>query len=139
MSNSVSRLIVSAFRIGALVCKPSSWRRFRTGEPGGTRTRDPVLKRHMLYHLSYRPVVAAWTTLIAQSTRPARAAIQGILVPCTQRRLDLADAPTKLIHSGHGRAVVQPGGLGRRCPNRRAAVRRPNHQRGTRYRPAGRG
>gem|GEM_PF-3023176 len=25
------------------------------GEPGGTRTRDPVLKRHMLYHLSYRP------------------------------------------------------------------------------------
>src|SRR5215469_15589741 len=27
----------------------------RFGEPGGTRTRDPVLKRHMLYHLSYRP------------------------------------------------------------------------------------
>ena len=27
----------------------------RPGEPGGTRTRDPVLKRHMLYHLSYRP------------------------------------------------------------------------------------
>src|ERR1035441_1473926 len=27
----------------------------KTGEPGGTRTRDPVLKRHMLYHLSYRP------------------------------------------------------------------------------------
>src|ERR1039457_4826112 len=26
-----------------------------SGEPGGTRTRDPVLKRHMLYHLSYRP------------------------------------------------------------------------------------
>ena len=26
------------------------------GEPGGTRTRDPVLKRHMLYHLSYRPI-----------------------------------------------------------------------------------
>ena len=28
---------------------------FSSGEPGGTRTRDPVLKRHMLYHLSYRP------------------------------------------------------------------------------------
>src|ERR1035441_2601425 len=54
-SNSVSRLIVSAFRIWALVYKPSSWLRFRIGEPGGTRTRDPVLKRHMLYHLSYRP------------------------------------------------------------------------------------
>ena len=26
-----------------------------SGEPGGTRTRDPVLKRHMLYRLSYRP------------------------------------------------------------------------------------
>src|SRR5262249_924039 len=26
-----------------------------SGEPGGTRTRDPVLKRHMLYLLSYRP------------------------------------------------------------------------------------
>ncbi len=25
------------------------------GEPGGTRTRDPMLKRHMLYRLSYRP------------------------------------------------------------------------------------
>ena len=24
------------------------------GEPGGTRTRDPVIKSHMLYHLSYR-------------------------------------------------------------------------------------
>ncbi len=55
ISNAVSRLMVSAFRIGALACKPSSWLRFRTGEPGGTRTRDPVLKRHMLYHLSYRP------------------------------------------------------------------------------------
>src|ERR1041384_8712818 len=28
---------------------------FHTGEPGGTRTRDPILKRHMLCHLSYRP------------------------------------------------------------------------------------
>jgi integrase len=26
-----------------------------TGEPGGTRTRDPLLKRQMLYRLSYRP------------------------------------------------------------------------------------
>ena len=26
------------------------------GEPGGTRTRDPMLKRHMLYRLSYRPL-----------------------------------------------------------------------------------
>jgi hypothetical protein len=26
-----------------------------TGEPGGTRTRDPVIKSHMLYQLSYRP------------------------------------------------------------------------------------
>src|SRR5579863_2354117 len=25
------------------------------GEPGGTRTRDPLLKRQMLYRLSYRP------------------------------------------------------------------------------------
>jgi hypothetical protein len=25
------------------------------GEPGGTRTRDPVIKSHMLYQLSYRP------------------------------------------------------------------------------------
>ena len=24
------------------------------GEPGGTRTRDPLLKRQMLYRLSYR-------------------------------------------------------------------------------------
>ena len=28
---------------------------FKTGEPGGTRTRDPLLKRQMLYRLSYRP------------------------------------------------------------------------------------
>src|ERR1022692_1016169 len=34
------------------------------GEPGGTRTRDPVLKRHLLYHLSYRP------TLLHQFIRP---------------------------------------------------------------------
>ena len=27
------------------------------GEPGGTRTRDPLLKRQMLYRLSYRPLV----------------------------------------------------------------------------------
>ena len=26
-----------------------------SGEPGGTRTRDPVIKSHMLYQLSYRP------------------------------------------------------------------------------------
>jgi hypothetical protein len=26
-----------------------------SGEPGGTRTRDPLLKRQMLYRLSYRP------------------------------------------------------------------------------------
>src|ERR1039457_5477099 len=25
------------------------------GEPGGTRTRDPLIKRQMLYRLSYRP------------------------------------------------------------------------------------
>jgi hypothetical protein len=25
------------------------------GEPGGTRTRDPLIKSQMLYHLSYRP------------------------------------------------------------------------------------
>src|SRR5262249_10714189 len=31
--------------------KTTTW----PGEPGGARTRDPVLKRHMLYHLSYRP------------------------------------------------------------------------------------
>jgi hypothetical protein len=29
------------------------------GEPGGIRTRDPVLKRHMLYLLSYRPWLVA--------------------------------------------------------------------------------
>jgi hypothetical protein len=28
---------------------------YRDGEPGGTRTRDPLLKRQMLYRLSYRP------------------------------------------------------------------------------------
>src|ERR1035441_2912593 len=28
---------------------------FHSGEPGGTRTRDPVIKSHMLYQLSYRP------------------------------------------------------------------------------------
>src|ERR1035437_5212794 len=28
---------------------------YLTGEPGGTRTRDPVIKSHMLYQLSYRP------------------------------------------------------------------------------------
>ena len=26
------------------------------GEPGGTRTRDPLIKSQMLYLLSYRPV-----------------------------------------------------------------------------------
>ena len=31
MSNAVSRLIVSVFRVGALVCKPDSWLQFRTG------------------------------------------------------------------------------------------------------------
>jgi hypothetical protein len=29
------------------------------GEPGGTRTRDPLLKRQMLYRLSYRPGATA--------------------------------------------------------------------------------
>jgi hypothetical protein len=29
------------------------------GEPGGTRTRDPLIKSQMLYRLSYRPF-AAW-------------------------------------------------------------------------------
>ena len=28
----------------------------RTGEPGGTRTRDHLIKSQMLYQLSYRPV-----------------------------------------------------------------------------------
>ena len=36
------------------------------GEPGGARTRDPVLKRHMLYHLSYRPCL--WFGRIAFSS-----------------------------------------------------------------------
>jgi hypothetical protein len=27
-----------------------------TGEPGGTRTRDPLIKSQMLYQLSYRPL-----------------------------------------------------------------------------------
>ena len=31
------------------------------GEPGGTRTRDPLLKRQMLFRLSYRPL---WSYLI---------------------------------------------------------------------------
>ena len=31
MSNSVSRLIVSVFRVGAFVDKPNSWLQFRTG------------------------------------------------------------------------------------------------------------
>ena len=26
------------------------------GEPGGTRTRDPLIKSQMLYQLSYRPI-----------------------------------------------------------------------------------
>jgi hypothetical protein len=26
------------------------------GEPGGTRTRDPLIKSQMLYRLSYRPL-----------------------------------------------------------------------------------
>ena len=30
----------------------------RNGEPGGTRTRDPLIKSQMLYRLSYRPDVA---------------------------------------------------------------------------------
>ena len=29
--------------------------RFQNGEPGGTRTRDPLIKSQMLYQLSYRP------------------------------------------------------------------------------------
>ena len=29
---------------------------FSNGEPGGTRTRDPLLKRQMLCQLSYRPM-----------------------------------------------------------------------------------
>ena len=31
-------------------------RKVNLGEPGGTRTRDPLLKRQMLYRLSYRPI-----------------------------------------------------------------------------------
>src|SRR5437588_390856 len=30
--------------------------KYLSGEPGGTRTRDPVIKSHMLYQLSYRPL-----------------------------------------------------------------------------------
>ena len=35
-----------------------------TGEPGGTRTRDPVIKSHMLYQLSYRPSCGGITDLL---------------------------------------------------------------------------
>ena len=37
---------------------------FVFGEPGGARTRDPVLKRHMLYHLSYRPNIREVSNLL---------------------------------------------------------------------------
>src|ERR1051326_2138635 len=33
------------------------------GEPGGTRTRDPLLKRQMLYRLSYRPDSRRFTSV----------------------------------------------------------------------------
>ena len=32
---------------------------FRDGEPGGTRTRDPMIKSHVLYHLSYALIARA--------------------------------------------------------------------------------
>jgi hypothetical protein len=35
--------------------QPCCVKLFVSGEPGGTRTRDPLLKRQMLYRLSYRP------------------------------------------------------------------------------------
>ncbi len=34
-------------------------------EPGGTRTRDPLLKRQMLYRLSYRPGLGGTTLSLA--------------------------------------------------------------------------
>ena len=42
------------------------------GEPGGTRTRDPVIKSHMLYQLSYRPKRVNCVTGLSQSNRHAR-------------------------------------------------------------------
>src|SRR5690348_2237836 len=38
-------------------------RRINFGEPGGTRTRDPLLKRQMLYRLSYRPDSRRFTSV----------------------------------------------------------------------------
>lgn len=32
----------------------------RNGEPGGTRTRDHLIKSQMLYQLSYRPTMRSW-------------------------------------------------------------------------------
>ena len=45
---------------------------YLTGEPGGTRTRDPVIKSHMLYQLSYRPKGVYRVTGLSQSNRHAR-------------------------------------------------------------------
>src|ERR1035441_5221884 len=92
-SNSVSRLIVSAFRIWALVYKPSSWLRFRTGEPGGTRTRDPVLKRHMLYHLSYRPISMKLKRLCFSSFLSNRSLWGNLGVPQVKRGLPARQSP----------------------------------------------
>ena len=37
---------------------------FIYGEPAGTRTRDPLLKRQMLCQLSYRPINDLRTTVV---------------------------------------------------------------------------
>ena len=35
------------------------------GEPAGTRTRDPLLKRQMLYRLSYRPIIGITNSILS--------------------------------------------------------------------------
>jgi hypothetical protein len=42
----------------------------KNGDPGGARTRDPLIKSQMLYQLSYRIVLRGGALLIQISTLP---------------------------------------------------------------------
>ena len=64
------------------------------GEPGGTRTRDPLIKSQMLYQLSYRPICVA---LPEKHSRAVVTFYQSCLKERPQKKLKADRKPYKMF------------------------------------------
>ncbi len=72
ITNGLNQIIASFQGVRLLLGTEIAWEAFRNnciGEPGGTRTRDHLIKSQMLYQLSYRP---SHTCVLFQLTTPPR-------------------------------------------------------------------